>query len=233
MSREDGADAMIRAEIPGTVLCDYAIHRPSGPPRELILLLHGYRQSGAYCLRKFAESCPADAVLLAPSGPYPMPERRPEGGYRVGYSWYFYDDSRGEYFIDPSVAIGVVAGLVSRLGLEGLPKRIVGFSQGGYFAPLLASRLGGVAQVVGVASELLAEDLVDAGAPFPPSYPIDAIHGADDDIIPAARSQASHEKAHSLGAQGRFVLLPGVAHRIGPAMTEALGELLQAASLGR
>src|SRR5690349_8872786 len=117
-----------RAEIPGTLISDYVL-RQVPEPRELILILHGYTLSGKFMYDRLIGVCPEHAVVLAPNAPFPIPERKPDGSFRAGFSWYFYNPAKDDYFIDMRVSIELLTGLVRKLGLANLPIRIVGFSQ--------------------------------------------------------------------------------------------------------
>ena len=90
-----------------------------------------------------------------------------------------------------------------------------------------------MSQVVEIGSEFLSQDLRDEGMSWPPSYRVDAIHGSEDHIVPAERSQAAHSAALAEGAKGSFTLLPGMTHKIGPEMIEALRKTLASQSYQR
>src|SRR4051794_30471349 len=62
-----------RAEIPGTLITDY-LYRQAPEPDELVLLLHGYQQSGKHLFDKLVPCFSERAAILAPNGPYPLPE---------------------------------------------------------------------------------------------------------------------------------------------------------------
>ncbi len=212
-----------RISAPGVLVSDYLV-RDAQKARRLILLLHGYQQTGEIMMRKFAACCPEDAVLLAPNAPYPVPERRDDGGYREGYSWYFYHPATDEYIIDMANSWALLRKLTEQPEWRLLPKTVVGFSQGGYLALLLAEKLSDVEQVVGIASEYLVDELESKG---PLSFRVDAIHGEKDGIVRVEGAQKSHSRVLAeRGAMGRFVNLAGVDHRIVPEMQEALKALL-------
>jgi predicted esterase len=216
-----------RIEVPGTLISDYVLRRPRAEASELILILHGYSLSGKIVYDKLAPYCPEDAVLLAPNGPFPLPERKADGSYRVGFSWYFYDPSQGgRYFIDMRVAIGMLRGMIAGLGLEGLPVRIIGFSQGGYLASLAALELAGVRQVIGIASEFLPEEMDEIvarkGLSWPPEFRADAVHGAQDEVVPIGDARPAHEALLARGMRGRFVELAGEGHRLSAGVLEAV-----------
>lgn len=220
---------LARAEIPGTLISDYVL-RQVAAPRELVLILHGFKLSGKIVYDKLASSCPADAAVLAPNGPFPLPERKEDGSYRAGFSWYFYDPVKDVYFIDMRVAIELLTGLVRELGFEDLPKRVVGFSQGGYLAGLAALELKNVVQVVAVAASHLPEEIEEALRSKERSWPqgmrMDSVHGAKDDVVSIEEARQAHEKLAARGVLGRFVVLADEGHRLSPAVRSAVSELL-------
>ncbi|MGK5082119.1 hypothetical protein WDW37_02350 [Bdellovibrionota bacterium FG-1] len=221
-----------RMEVAGTLISDYVFHKPQGAPKQVIFLLHGYQQTGAYLFKKLEASFPENALVISPNGPFPVPTLKKDGSRRIGFSWYFYDFSTDSYFIDMKVSIELIEGFVQRLGLVDLPKRIVGFSQGGYLAPFVAARLQNVRQVVGVAAEFLGQELRESielrepGAAWPPAFRVDAIHGEQDDVVKPGRSRQLHAEALEQGIQGEWVGLPGVGHKITTHVNQVLGEML-------
>jgi predicted esterase len=220
-----------RARVAAPLEIDYLERKPGGKPSSVILLLHGYGLAGAQPFKKLAAHCPQDSWVIAPNGPFPIPERRLEshedGRYRLGFGWYFYDSSRDEYLIDMNTAIEALVGLLGQLGALGLPLRIAGFSQGGYLAPFLAARLPGVVQVMGLAAEYLVDELRETGAAWPPPYRVDAILGGRDEVVPLERARAFHESALKLGARGELVVLPDAGHRIAPEMATGFARLIR------
>lgn len=220
-----------RVEVPGSLISDYLIQKPTGgDASEVILLLHGFQQTNQYIFGKLAASCPADAIVLAPNAPFPVPERKEDGSHRAGFSWYFYNAQKDEYFIDMRVGIQLLAGLLKKLDLDRKPLRVVGFSQGGYLAPFFALTRSRATQVVGVAAEFLPEELREAahasGAPWPPHFRVDTVHGELDDIVPAADAANGHAGLLSLGARGTLIQVPGGTHRISTDVQAAVREAL-------
>lgn len=201
---------------------DYEIMRPSAKaPRELILLLHGYAESGKRILEKLRDAFADDVVVVAPNGPFPIPFKT-DGGYSVVYTWYLYEPQAQEYFIDMRVAREHLKTGVEKLGFAHLPKRIVGFSQGGYLAPFVAHDLGGAKQVIGIGCEYLIDEW-----PQPIDFRIDGIHGAEDEINQIDSSRASFEKAKaSSGAPGDFHVIAGTKHKVTSEVRDKVSQLL-------
>ena len=88
-----------RLNVPVELTADY-VQREVGRPERLYLLLHGYLQTGQYIFDKLESHLPAGAAVVTPCGPYPIPEKKEDGSYKVGFPWYFYDTATDEYYID-------------------------------------------------------------------------------------------------------------------------------------
>jgi predicted esterase len=216
------AELTARIEVPGTLISDYVLRRPENP-RSLVILLHGYRLTGDFIYKQFSPGLPEDAVVLAPNGPYPVPDRKPDGSFRAGFSWYFFNPATPDrYFIDMENSIRLLEGMVNQLGLGDLPKTIVGYSQGGYLAPFVAARLSRVEQVVGVASEFLYEEMKGSLPHWPPSYRMDSIHGERDEVVSFESSKENHSRLSADGVRGEFKALKDVGHLIESAIRDAV-----------
>jgi predicted esterase len=209
---------------------DAAIVRPASgeAPQELILLLHGFAETGDRMLRKILPAIPESlrerAVIVAPNALFPMPHKT-DSGYIMTFSWYFYDPGSSEYYIDMKPATEfLVAGLKAH-GFSHLPKRIIGFSQGGFLAPIAAAALEDVRHFVGLGCEYLVDEIPDGAGSV--RYRVDAIHGEQDESVSAARARESHSRLISAGVPGSFTALPGVGHRIEDKMREALSRVLE------
>ena len=200
----------IRLTAPARVPIDCDIREPE-QPRQAIILLHGYSETGGKMLRRLGTVLPQDALILAPNAPFPQVLARNEIGYEIGFSWYFHDPQKDEYFIDMEVALSCLSEVIARKVPAGLRITLIGFSQGGYLAPFVASREASrVKRVIGIGCQFLDEELVS-----PLGFEIHGIHGEEDDVVNAAVSQRSHEKLILAGARGgTYALLPGVGHRI-------------------
>lgn len=179
-------------------------------PKGLVLFLHGYTDHGGSFLRRlFNDGWPSifdQLSVLAPNGPFPVPVRS-DTGWREAYSWYFYDDKLAQMIISPETATLGCEQLLLKLGYEDVPKIIVGFSQGGYLAPHLASRLKNVREIIGVGTGY-REDYYPAQSP----WRVSAIHGSDDDIFPVATARASHAAILPKTRGGEFFEIGGLGH---------------------
>lgn len=208
-----------RLSVPVNLYADCAC-REAENPSEVILLLHGYLQAGDWFLGKLSSALPPGAAVVAPNGPFPIPERK-NGQWRLGFSWYFYDPDTDEYFVDMKPAVEFLQGILQAKGWDSLPLRIVGFSQGGYLAPFAGQRLARTRQVVGLCSEFLESELEGEIR-----FRMDSVLGDEDDIVDGAKARASHARLMQRGVKGEVVSLRGSGHRVVPETLEALKRLL-------
>ncbi len=213
-----------RIHVPVDLVFDYE-SRPAVEPRpeRVALLLHGYEQNGRYMINKLGPAFDESTYVIAPNGPFPLPKRTDEG-YRVGFSWYFYDPKTDDYYIDMSVSIQAIKSLLGKLQLEELPIVIVGFSQGGYLAPFVAKALKARDRhVVGIACEFLYDEVV----PYPKEIRMDAIHGEKDTITDPVQAQIAHKKFVEMGSKGEFTLIPNLEHRITDQVRDKVNQLIE------
>jgi predicted esterase len=195
----------------------------SGPrnAQELVLLLHGFDESGSRMIEKLKPALPVDALIIAPNGPFPQVHRA-ETGYRLGYSWYLYDPATQEYFIDMSVALDFLDQGLSALGVGALSKTVIGFSQGGYLAPFAAHCLTNVGKVIGIGCEYLVDEW-----PRGIKFEIHGIHGANDDVVTAEEARRSFDRIRELQIKGTFQLLSESEHRIDLPVIDAVKGLFK------
>jgi predicted esterase len=208
---------------------EFKERRPENP-KGLVLLMHGYGQTGAYIFDKLEKYIPREFAVLAPNAPFPMylwDATFPSPGWRdrkvrMGYTWYFYDSKTGEYLtigMEPSLE-SLTAGM-RHLNLVGLPTVVIGFSQGGYVAPFIAQKVETTKQVIGIGCEFLAADL-EGGVP----YRTDAIFGDSDKIASLEAGRKSHEDfLKKTGKPGDFHVIQGLDHEITAAVGEKIKEI--------
>ncbi len=176
------------------------------------LLLHGYSETGKRINEKLRDALPSDAVIFAPDGLYPMPVRSREHGLKEGYAWYLYNPLSDEYIRDMHPAREYLLQLreALRLDHEVSDWTIIGFSQGGYFAPFLAERWPGVIRVIGLCASFLPEEMERAI----PSYSMHLILGEDDEIVARETIEGRFRQLVDRGVDGSLKVLKSVGHRI-------------------
>lgn len=208
---------------------DSLIRKPnSGVARELVLLLHGFAESGERLFKKMVPALTEEllehALILAPNAPFPMPHKT-ESGYRVTFSWYFYEPGAAEYYIDMRAACAFLEQGIQTHGAWDLPKRIIGFSQGGFLAPILAAGLPAMRQLIGVGCEYLVDE-IPGKLPASVPYRVDAVHGSKDESVDPAAALASHQKLMASGVAGHFEMIEGATHRIDDPVRAAIRNAL-------
>lgn len=124
------------------------LNNPENPKRFLILL-HGYLLDGNFMLKKFSRYIKDGYQIIAPNGPYLIPFNK-DGSWEPRYSWYFYDSQTDDFFINPINACNYVTYLEKKYNTLKLPVDIIGYSQGGFFAPKLCETIENVQRVIGV-----------------------------------------------------------------------------------
>ncbi len=190
-------------------------------PKELVILLHGYQQSGELIYRLLEDCVGPDSVVLAPDAPFPIPQKVNKN-YQIAFTWYFFDPETDTYLYDMSIALDYLHELLAELKLDNLPTRIIGYSQGGYLAPFLGERLPQTKQVIGVNCRFRSEAL---SCPLP--FPLDAIHGEKDVLVDPQRASKCHQQLLSQGCRGEFHLLENSGHGISADVRSTLTSLLK------
>jgi predicted esterase len=189
-------------------------------PDRLILLLHGFQQEGAVIANLLGDALPKQAAVIAPDGHFPIPVRTREG-YRMGFTWYFFDPVTQQYFKDMSAALGYLDKLWGALELPDLPLTIIGYSQGAYLAPHAGLRLPRVNHVIGINGRFRSEVLTEA-LPFR----IDAINGMKDPSVDPERARGCFQDLKDRGCRGAFHAIENGGHGIGRNIRALVEKLL-------
>jgi predicted esterase len=192
------------------------VTRRTSGPTEVVLLLHGLGERGKRIFRKLLPHLPENALVIAPNGPFPIP-RPKEGRMDYGHSWYFFDKSEQKYFINQDLAKFWLRDLLAIENPKHLPVTIIGFSQGGYLAPLAGLEIPETKLVIGIACEFRTT-LIYKKLPFA----IAAVHGENDEIISIASAKAESEALKKLDIHVDFHSLPG-----GHEITIEMGKLIK------
>ena len=192
-------------------------HFVYGADDRLVLFLHGYTDSGSSFVRRALRSKEPKFSLLAPNGPFPLPVKSGEA-YKEAYAWYFWEAASDRILIHPHVAAKFLCELVDQSGYKETPKVIVGFSQGGFLAPYVLPELRNVKGIVSLGAAY-REEAYPATNPFP----LVAIHGVKDTIIPIERSEESFRVLLSTGKiTGEYHRIEGLDHNINAEASDLL-----------
>lgn len=195
--------------------------RTADHPKEVFLLLHGLGERGKRIFRKLLPYLPENALVIAPNGPFPIP-RPKEGRMDYGHSWYFYDKAEKKYFINQDLAKYWLRDLLKIKNASRLPVTIIGFSQGGYLAPLAGMEIEETTLIIGLACEFRTTLIHQK-----PSFPLVALHGDQDNIVGLASSQNESENLKALGIDVDFRVIPETGHEITPAMGAMVKTILE------
>ena len=193
--------------------------------KEVVILLHGYQERAERMSRLILPLIPKTASVLIPNAPFPVPIQV-DGGFKEAYAWYFYDFKTKSMLITPDPAITMIVQLLVKLKVTHLPVRIVGFSQGGYFASILAQRLPTAKHVIALSAGFPERYIKPT-----PKFRLDAVHGAKDTICLYETARDEHKALTTNGWTGEFITLPETAHRIDEAMQKEVTRLISKALL--
>ena len=177
--------------------------------KRLVIILHGYQDHAVSMLRRLGwlEKEPSFSVL-AVNAPFPVPVLT-KAGFMEAYSWYFRDSTRGFTVCSPEDSAQRLAFLIRDLNLDATPTILLGFSQGGYLAPLLAAQLPNTPGIIGLG----------CGYPLEAYMPLNkisvfGIHGAKDERVALDKSHNAHAELLKAGFKGRFAVIPDLDHRV-------------------
>lgn len=189
-------------------------------PEEVILLLHGLGERGKRIFRKLHPYLPKEALIIAPNGPFPL-QRNKQHKVEFGHSWYFYDKIEKKYFINQDLAKFWLRDLLKIENPNSLPVTIIGFSQGGYLAPLAGKEIAETKLIIGIACEFRTT-LIHEKLPFD----MVAIHGEQDEVIPASMAKNEISLLKNIGNDVDFHSVSG-SHEINSEMGRVVEKILE------
>lgn len=190
-------------------------------PREIFLLLHGLGERGKRIFRKLLPYLPSDALIIAPNGPFPI-ARPKEGRLDFGHCWYFYDKYEQKYFINQDLAKYWLRDMLKIENPKSLPVTIIGFSQGGYLAPLVGKEVKETKLIIGLACEFMTTLIYEK-----PAFSMVAIHGEEDQVVTAKSSKEEIEKLKVLNINVDWHSVPGAGHEITSSMGAMVEKILE------
>ncbi len=170
------------------------------------ILNHGFMSTPQKMMDRFEKRLPEESLILAPCGPFPVPVKE-ENGWRVGYSWYFYDDVNDEYLINYDICQNYMSHLLKEIGLADHKKTIIGFSQGGYSAVHMVEALEHVTHLIGIGCRFKIDQ-----PQFSDNLLVEALHGEDDNTVGIKGARESFLNIPEKN-RGRFQGFEGVTHR--------------------
>lgn len=197
------------------------VRRVVADPREIILLLHGLNERGKRIYRKLLPYLPSDALIISPNGIFPLPDQRSDG-LRLGFTWYIFDVVHKTYQVNQDQAKLWLRDLVASANPHGLPVTVIGFSQGGYLAPLVGKEIAECKRVLGLACEFRA-----ALIKGPLGFDLHALHGSSDPIISIQSAQNEVQLLKEKHINCTFHTIQETGHEISASMGETVRKILR------
>lgn len=197
------------------------VSRVPQKPDEIILLLHGLAERGRRIYRKLIPYLPENALVIAPNGTFTIP-RQKDDSLSLGYAWYFYDRGSKSYLVNQDAARSVLKSLVAAKNPQHLPVTIIGFSQGGYLAPLVGQDIEETKLVIGLGCEFRHNLITEK-----PKFPMVAIHGENDAIISPTLAQNEIRLLGERGFDIPFYSVEATAHEITKSMGLKVKDVLE------
>lgn len=174
-----------------------------------VLVLHGFGDRAQWAKRRMlGESKTSDYTVFAPNGFFPYPIKKNGYEFDEAYAWYF-RDPRGNEMISPEVGAQTMLRLLEQLKIKSLDWTILGFSQGGFFAPHLVRAGLRVSRIIAVGAAFRSQSYQDL-----PPVEVFALHGDADDVVEPAISQQSFEVIQRMGYGKEFHLIKGLKHSL-------------------
>ena len=194
----------------------------SGPSANgTVICLHGFQDHATSMVRRLGWlDQPPPFEVLAINGPFPVPVWKIDN-FVEAYSWYFRDTNRNIMLVSPTHTAEKVGGLIQSLLPSNHPVALVGFSQGGFFAPFLAKHI--MAQT---------RAIIGIGCGYPmeayqhiQGIEVHAIHGEKDERIPIQMSKDAFNQLASAGVNGQYHTFPDLMHRVDPVVEPLVRKL--------
>ncbi len=197
----------------------------------VLVLMHGYQQVASRMLEKVKRIFGSEVYIIAVEAPFPVPQRKTDGSFEAGYSWYFYDLDRKRAVIDFSVSVHFMKTVLDQLHLGERPLTLMGFSQGGYASLAVADQVSQIDHVIGLGCQF-RPDRIGNDVQGLLRCRVDAVHGELDDVVDFDLAKKHFAELQGHGVQGEFVSVPGVGHRLDDRILNEALRLYQAKSKG-
>jgi phospholipase/carboxylesterase len=201
-----------------------------GPPKQIVLLLHGYGSDGAdmIALAPQWQAVLRDALFLAPNAPQ-------RTGYGAGYQWWPLTA-----FTPQALAAGAAAAApaieafidrkLDQYGLGDEHLALAGFSQGTMMALQVGLRRPRpVAGIVGYSGMLTGT--ADLTPKRIARAPVLLVHGSDDPIVPVAALHDAESHLRRLEVPVTTHVSHGLGHSVDPVGLRLGGEFVRKALL--
>lgn len=189
--------------------------------RKGLLVLHGFSDHAQSVKKRLLGSEPVDDFhVLVPNGLFPSPTKR-EDEFRLGYAWYFRDPSTGSQMISPEFAAESLIKLIEQVGLAQLEWTVLGFSQGGFFAPFLVKAGLNCRRVIGVGAAYREEAYEGLSG-----VEVFGVHGEKDTIVSYEYARSSFQVLKEKGLGKRFYSIPDLGHTMNESSRKIIREII-------
>ncbi|MBC86691.1 MAG: hypothetical protein CL677_05880 [Bdellovibrionaceae bacterium] len=186
-----------------------------------ILLLHGFNQDAKTIYEDIKSVLPSNKMIVSLEAPLPVPQKRKEKWF-LGFSWYIFDFNKKDFIYSPELANTLTEGYLKKLSLWDSIDTIVGFSQGGYTAPFIASSLPNINKVIGINCRFRHEEFKDN----PNQLNLVAIHGSNDQMVNPNEAIESYKKIVQNVEDQKIIVVEGSGHFIDENLLKALSSQL-------
>jgi predicted esterase len=204
-------------------------------PPPLLVVIHGYAQTGARQQRWMGRAVPAHFAAAFPDGFLPFEVRRPERKPRIGYAWYTFTADRPAFLASLVESEAALWTLIDRaaeqLGADATRVWLAGFSQGAYlvnYAGMMRpDRVSGWISQCGN----MREDYLQGAQPDLTGKPVLLQYGKHDEALPAGTADSCRDLIAAYGADITFSM-HDAPHAITPGMADEANAFLGAMSPG-
>ncbi|WP_412469647.1 acyl-CoA thioester hydrolase/BAAT C-terminal domain-containing protein [Oceanospirillum sp. RT-1-3] len=192
--------------------------------QKTLLVLHGFAQNNEQIKENIVDKFSSEIIqnfrILIPNGIFPIPKIRPkEITYR--YSWYFYDHTRQKYYIDMSTPIQALGNYLKANAIDFKDVIIIGYSQGGYLAPIMASYLPGIKASIAINANTRVDKLGENL-----SFDHLSIHNEGDPVVEFQNSHNSFIELKKKISNAQYVSFKINSHEIAPENIRAIETFL-------
>ncbi len=193
-----------------------------------VMLLHGFSEHREKARKRLLGPDPLVGVtIFSPNAPFPAPVRVPVAGnrgefeYKRAYSWYFRDPKSGDEMVPPLLSANAILTVMKYLELVQKKWILIGFSQGGFFAPFLIHAGLSVQAIIGVGAAFNPENYKGL-----PPISVYGLHGMQDEVVSHSYSQKSFEEIKAMGYGKNYYSLPGLGHTLDEQGRRQIREIL-------
>lgn len=212
-------------QLVGTILPFDYISVGNKDAKETLLVLHGFAQNcdqaKADIVDKLSKKVQQKYKIIIPNGILPIPKIRPNN-IQYRYSWYFYDSQKQQYYIDMSAPIEAIRNFLKNDSIDAKNVTVLGYSQGGYLAPILASSIAGIKTSIAINANTRVDKL---GTNL--DFTHISLHNEADPVVDFANSYKSYKDLKTKIKDARYISFEISSHEIVPQNIEAINDLLE------